>query len=375
MPLFVTCAQGVEKLLCDELAEIGFSESSVGYRGVHVRDDSMEAIYKINYRSRLGGRVLLPLTQFRCYDQKSLYFETSKIDWHKYLRKGQSIAIDANVHHPLLRNSLFAAQVTKDAICDQLRERSGWRPDVDLKDPDLQLNLFIHQQRASLSFDTSGSPLYKRGYRQDSGPAPIQESLAAALLRMAGYQGSEVILDPCCGSGTLLIEAALIASRTPPGYLRTKWGFMSHPDYDLQKWLKVKNEADDLRQELPVGHFFGCEIDSDVARICKDNLRAAGFQRQIEILRKDFSDFEPNDNVNFLITNPPYGKRLSEIDDLRQLYRSLGEFMKRKLAKPSRGFIFTGSSELAKEVGLAAKRRHVVSNSGIDSRLLEYDLY
>lgn len=375
MSLFVTCAQGVEKLLCEELIELGFTEVSEGYRGVHVREDSMEAIYKINYCSRLGGRVLLPLIQFRCYDKRSLYSEVSKIEWTRYLRKGQSLAIDANVHHRLIRNSLFAAQTVKDAICDQLRELKGWRPDVDLKNPDLQLNLFIHDQRAILSFDTSGTALHKRGYRQDAGPAPLQESMAAALLRMADYQGTETLIDPCCGSGTLLIEAALIASKTPPGYLRTRWGFMSHPDFVLQEWLKVKNSADDLRQDLPEGRFFGCEIEMEVARFCRENLRASGFHKKVEILRTDFNEYTPKSDVNFLISNPPHGKRLAEVDELKQLYRSFGDFMKRKLAKPSRGFIFTGSLELAKEIGLSAKRRYVVSNSGIDSRLLEFDLY
>jgi putative N6-adenine-specific DNA methylase len=375
MPLFVTCAQDLESLLLEELAEMGFQEASVGYRGVHVRDDSMEAIYKINYCSRIGGRVLLPLAQFRCYDKKSLYGEVSKIEWRTYLRKGQSLAIDANVHHRLLRNSLFAAQVTKDAICDQLRETQGWRPDVDLRNPDLQLNLFIHEQRASLSFDTSGYPLYKRGYRQDAGPAPLQESLAAAFLRIAGYRGDEILFDPCCGSGTLLIEAALIASGTPPGYLRKQWGFMAHPHYNLEAWLRVKNEADENRRELPMGHLSGCEIDAEVARLCRDNLRASGFHRQVEILRKDFVEHSPETQPNLLITNPPHGKRLDDTDDLRSLYRSLGDYMKRQMAKPGRGFIFTGNLELAKEVGLAAKRRHVINNSGVDSRLLEFDLY
>ncbi len=375
MPLFVTCAQGLEQLLSEELAEFGFNEVSLGYRGVHVRDDSMEAIYKINYCSRIGGRVLLPLIQFRCYDQKSLYDNVSEIKWRQFFRKGQSLAIDANVSHRILRNSLLTAQVTKDAICDQLRETQGWRPDVNLKNPDVQLNLYIHEQRATLSFDTSGYPLYKRGYRQAAGAAPLQESLAAALIKMAGYKGSEVVLDPCCGSGTLLIEAALIASKTPPGYLRKEWGFMGHPDFSSQAWLKVKNEADEQRQDLPEGHFFGCEVDAEVARSALDNLRAAGFHRQVKIFHKDFNDYTPNENVNFLISNPPHGKRLSEVDDLRDFYRSLGDFMKKKMSKPSRGFIFTSSAELAKEVGLAAKRRHIVNNSGIDSRLLEFDLY
>jgi putative N6-adenine-specific DNA methylase len=375
MSLFVTCPRGVEQLLIDELAELGFTEISAGYSGVYVRDDSMQAIYRINYCSRIACRVLLPLQQFRCYDEKALYHGSSEVNWSHYLRRGQTLAIDSNVQHPKIRNSLFASQVVKDAICDQFRAKTGWRPSVDLKDPDLQLNLFIHNERATISFDTSGAPLFKRGYRQDAGPAPIQEALAAALLRLAGYQGSETLIDPCCGSGTLLIEAALMAAKIAPGYLRKDWAFMGLPEFSSLEWLKVKNFADAQRIELPKGLIQGCEIDSEVARICKDNLRAAGFHMQIEVWRKDFNDHHPDPAPHFLITNPPHGKRLSEVDSLKGLYRQLGDFMKRRLANKARGFIFTGNMELGKEVGLAPKRRHIIPNGGEEARLLEYDIF
>lgn len=380
MTLFVSCGPGLETLLIEELAELGLEETSVGFCGVYVRGCEsktlMETIYTINYCSRIASRVLLPLLEFRCYDQKALYQGADQIDWKRYLNKGQTIAIDANVNHPRLRNSLFCAQVVKDAICDQMRKATGTRPSVDIQNPDIQLNLFIHGDHAILSFDTSGDPLHKRGYRQDAGEAPLQESMAAALLRIAQFKGNEHMIDPCCGSGTLLIEAALIASRTPPGYLRKQWGFFNHPDFVNEEWLIVKNEADKHRKELLPKSFVGCEINSEVARICRANLRAAGFLEAVEVLRTDFNDYEPAVPPNFLMTNPPHGRRLMGDDSsLRALYRQLGDFMKRKMAKPSRGFVFIGNLELTKEVGLAAKRRHVISNSGIDSRLLEFDLF
>lgn len=375
MSLFVMCGQGIEPLLTQELAEIGFKETTPGFCGVYVNDSSMEAIYAINYRSRLASRVLLPLLEFRCPNQQALYSNCGSIDWRRYFGKGHTLAIDANVHHRLLRNSLFAAQVVKDAICDQLRETTGRRPTVDLKNPDVQLNLFIDKDRAVLSFDTSGQPLHKRGYRQDAGPAPLQETLAAALLKIASYNANEVTIDPCCGSGTLLIEAALMATHTAPGYLRKSWGFAAHPDFHAETWLRVKNEADSLRLPLKAGVLWGCEIDSEIARLCRANLRAAGFHREIEIFRIDFSEHMPKADYKFLITNPPHGKRLGSEENLRPLYRALGDFMKRKIAKPGRGFVFTSSVPLAKEVGLAAKRRHVISHGGNDARLLEFDLY
>jgi len=380
MALFVSCGPGLEELLSEELAELGIGDTYKGFCGVYVRGcpskTLMETIYTINYCSRIAARVLLPLQQFRCYDEKSLYRGADQIEWKHFFRRGQTFAIDANVNHPRLRNSHFCAQLMKDAICDQLRKVTGTRPSVDVKNPDIQLNLFIHKDEGIISFDTSGAPLHKRGYRQDAGEAPLQESVAAALLRLAGYQGNEIMIDPCCGSGTLLIEAALIASKTPPGFLRKQWGFFHHPDFNHDDWLKVKNEADSHKMALPAKSFIGCEIDSNVARLCRANLRAAGGLEAVEIYRTDFAEFEPSSPPNFLMTNPPHGKRLMSDDSgLRALYRKLGDFMKRKMAKPSRGFVFTGNLALTKEVGLAAKRRHVVNNSGVDSRLLEFDLF
>lgn len=379
MSIFVSCSPQLETLLAEELDELGIRGVTLAYCGVNVRfnsdEDAMRAVYTINYNSRIATRVLLPLQRFRCYDQSSLYKAASRINWRPFFRRGQTLAIDANVRHPKLRNSLFAAQVVKDAICDQLREITGSRPSVDTKNPDVQLNLYIHDQEAILSFDTSGDPLHKRGYRQDAGEAPLQESLAAALLRLAKYDENQILIDPCCGSGTFLIEACLIASRTPPGYLRKKWGFANHPGFINEEWLVVKNRADAHRKTIETKQFFGCELDATVARYCRDNLRAAGFLDVAEVVRQDFVDYEPKVAPNFLITNPPHGRRLGDINTLKSLYRSLGDFMKRKLAKPGRGFVFVGDLELAKEVGLQAKRRHVVSNSGVDSRLLEYDLY
>ena len=211
--LFVTCSGGLEELLEQELQELGYT-TQPGFRGVYVFNVSMREIYHINYCSRIAVRVLLPLRKFKCYDKKSLYFEVSKVDWTEYIPKDKTFAIDANVKHRNIKNSLFAAQVVKDVICDQFRDKFGYRPSVDLKFPDVQLNLFINQDNAVLSFDTSGEPLYKRGYRQQKSEAPLQETLAAAMLYSIGYSGKEALCDPCCGSGTLLIEAAMVATNT-----------------------------------------------------------------------------------------------------------------------------------------------------------------
>lgn len=375
MDLFVTCGQGIEPLLIEELASLGYPQTVTGYRGVKVQNADMDAIYRINYQSRLAGRVFMPLANFRCRDAKALYKAAMDINWLEYIPEGKTIAIDANVTHPMLRNSLFAAQVVKDAICDQFREKTGERPSVDTRNPDVQLNLFIHDESGVISFDTSGQSLHKRGYRQETVDAPMQETMAAALLKLAKYQGTEILYDPCFGSGTLLIEAALMASKTPPGFLREEWGFFGLPQYSRERWLQIKAEADALKVPLVKGHFFGTDYNKKAVYATKVNLRAAGVHQFVEIANSDFRDYTPPVKPDFIIVNPPYGKRLDEVDQLRPLYRALGEWMKQKAAKPAKGFVFTGSMELTKEVGLAASRRYVLDNGGIDSRLLEFDLY
>lgn len=374
-PLFISCASALESLLADELKELGISSLHIGYRGVYVNEWDWKTVYLINYASRLASRVLLPLTRFRCFDKRSLYRHAMNIEWSQYLRDGWTFAIDANVHHKELRNSLYAAQVVKDAICDQMRQKSGRRPSVEVQQPDVQINLFVHQQNAVISFDTSGEPLHKRGYRQESVEAPIQESLAAAVLRLARYEKENILLDPCCGSGTFLIEAALMATHTPPGYLRARWGFMRHPDYDSAHWLRVRNQVDEKRMSLPPQHLFGIDHSHSAVHATKMNLRAAGFSQQVEVEQRDFREYQPLVTPDLVIANPPHGRRLDEEEQLRSVYRALGDFMKRSCRKPGKGFVFTSNLELAKEVGLSAKKRHVLNNGGLDSRLLEYDLF
>lgn len=375
MELFVTCAGNLEPILAQELAQLGYPQAVTGYRGVRVPDVTFEDIYRINYNSRIAMRVLMPISRFRCHDEKSLYNEIYRMDWLKYLTPNHSIAIDSNVNHPRLRNSLYCAQIVKDAICDQLRKRVGERPSVDTRAPDVQLNLYISNDWALMSIDTSGAPLFKRGYRQETVDAPLQESLAAALLTVANYQGTEVFCDPCCGSGTILIEAALIASRTPPGFLRTRWGFLHLPEHSQELWIKVKAESDQRRIPLEPGRFCGADINKQATHACKVNLRAVGFHKEIEVVQCDIREYDPPVSPNFIISNPPYGQRLDDVERLRSLYRAIGDFMKRKAQKPGRGFVFTGSFELSKEIGLATTRRHVLDNGGIEARLLEYDIY
>lgn len=375
MELFITSGPGLEAVLEEELKQLGIQHTRTGYRGVYVDDASMKDVFKINYCSQVASRVLLPILHFRCEGRDDLYQAFRSIQWKDYIRVSKTFAIDASVDHPRLRNSLFAAQVGKDAIVDQFMDRTGKRPSINTDSPDVQLNLYIRGGKGTISFDTSCTPLHKRGYRLEGGEAPLKETLAAALLKIGNFSSEEIFIDPFAGSATFLIEACLMASKTPPGLYRKRFGFFDLPHFDEREWLQVKVECDSLRIPLKKGQFFGVEINKNTYRIALSNLKTSGFQPFVEMTNGDFREFQPKVLPNFLITNPPWGRRLEEESSLAPLYRDLGDFMKRKMAKPARGFVLTASMPLSKEIGLAAKRRHVIESSGLESRFLEFDLY
>jgi putative N6-adenine-specific DNA methylase len=374
--LFVSCIVGIEPVLSQEITALGYT-CRPGFGGVYVESSSFDDVYIFNLKLRCASRVLIPLVTFECYDKDDLYRGTASYDFTPMFSKMPTFAIDANVNHKNLTNSLFAARVVKDAICDMLREKYGKRPDVDTKTPDIRLHLFIENDKATISFDSSGEPLHQRGYRQEAGEAPLRESLAAALLLLGGYKGDEAVIDPCCGSATLLIEAAMIASNTQPGSIRKYFGFMRHPEFRKEKWEKLLKNADDAVKNLPEKQFIGIEVDDRTALIAKKAVHKAGFSDVITILVGDFREMKiPNDRT-FVVANPPYGIRISphEIRKLEELYRNLGDFMKNNTKKPAKGLIFTASLELAKCIGLKTSKRHIVNNGGIECRLHEYDLY
>lgn len=371
--LFVSCGTGLEPILREELIELGFSNMEEGFRGLYVPYSSMKDVYKINYQSRIASRVLLPLYEFKIKDPKDLYEGAKEYPWEDLIRLHQKFAIDFSVDHHGFKNELYAAQLLKDALCDRMREKLGSRPDVDVKDPDVQLHLLIRGSKVTISLDTSLVPLHERGYRAEGGEAPLHENLAAALLRIAKYKPEDIVLDPCCGSGTFLIEAALMATNTPPGYLRNKWGFETHPDYKTQDWINFKTE---LREKIrPFGPGLLIGIDINRARIAdaRGNVRIGGLSKMIKIDSGDLRSYTPNPKPTMIIANPPYGKRLEDEKSLIPLYRALGDLMKKQA--PARGYVLSASLPLTKEIGLKAERRHIISHGGSEARFLEFDIY
>ncbi len=372
--LFISCLPGLEEVLGKEVATLGYSFTK-GRAGVFVPYEGMKQIYKLNLHLRTASRVLLPLASFRCRDKNDLYKGALAVDWKRWFRDMPTFMIDTFVLHQSLTNSLFAAQVVKDAICDQLKGAFGARPSVDTTHPDLGLHLYIVENKATISFDTSNPPLHQRGYRVEGGVAPLRENLAASLLMLAGYTAQDTIVDPCCGSGTFLIEAAMIASNTAPGMYRPSFGFFRHPDFSKAEWEAIKQEAEKQTVRLDQGKFFGIEESVKAFSVLKRAIHQSKFDRWIAVKNGDFRTMELPIEPTFIIANPPYGVRLKEVEELSGLYQDLGDFLKQKSKKPAKGAIFTGSLDLAKCVGLKTSNRYVLSNGGIECRLLVYDLY
>ncbi len=374
--VFVSCGVGIEAVLERELQGLGYTFGYTATKAVHggvlLEVHDFSDIYRLNLLCRCASRVFVPLVTAPCRDKKDLYDAALQIDWLPFFKKMPTFTIDVNGKHPAFVNSLYAAQVMKDAICDQLRQKTGERPSVDTHAPKIRLSLFLQPSRITISFDTTAKPLHERGYRQEGGVAPLRENLAAALLLMASYTGSEIACDPCAGTGTLLIEAALIATKTPPSYMRNFFGFQHHPEYSPSTWQAIRQEEMDKRIPLEPGHLIAIERTPTIFADLERAVKVAGFYGKITLIKGDFRTAQLPVLPNFVITNPPYGKRLSDIKTLGALYESLGVFLKQHTQKPARSFILSGSAELSKQIPLRVARRHIVNNGGIDCRLLEY---
>lgn len=365
--LFVTVPPSLQALLTEELHALGIPKIRQGFSGVFVPKE-MEWVYRINYCSRLATRVLWPFAQFQCRDRDDLYHNVFRLYWPEIFSLDQSFAIDANVSSTSLRHSLFASQVMKDALCDRFRKEKGARPSVKTDDPDIQLNLFIHDEMATLSFDTSGAPLYKRGWRKDTVAAPLQESLAAAALLLAGFPQDVPLLDPFCGSGTILIEAAHIKTHTPPGFFRTRFGFFHHPDFSKSAWEKVKKIADAKRTTLEKGMIFGIDKDPKAISFCQKNLKNAGLEDLIEVHAKDIRSYFPKTPPELIVTNPPYGKRMKSS---AELYQAFGNFVREKCDGKIAAHVLCPEKSLIQETHLRIVQETSLVSGGLDLTLFQ----
>lgn len=367
-----TCGRGFEELLAGELQHLGATAVAPG-RGMVTFNGSLQTVYDANVCLRTAARVLVPLARGQVTDRDSLYELAASAEWDAIFGRDQSFAVEVAGRSRAFRNTAFAAQVVKDAIADDLRGRRGRRPDVDREQPDVRIHLHLSDGATSVSLDSSGEPLGHRGYRPRGGPAPLAEHLAAGVLLHAGYDGTQPLLDPMCGTGTICIEAALIASRTAPG-LRRAFAFESWPFHDSRLF-------DERRRDLAHGRttpprpIVARDRDQRAVSAATRNATAAWVNQHITFERREALDLElPWQEPGLIVTNPPYGHRMGDVDRLRRLYRKLGDQLKQR-ATGSTAWLLVGNRELANELHLRSTRRIPVFNGPIECRLLRFELF
>lgn len=369
---FVTCAKGLEETVAAELADLGIAAAKIERGGVSF-SGSLTDGGKACLWLRTASRVLQILAEFPATSPQELYDGVRTVDWPLYLRPDMTLAVDAVLRDSAMTHSGFLALKTKDAVVDALRDRFGSRPDVDTKAPDLRINVHLVKNRCTLSLDLAGDPLDRRGYRLDRNKAPLRENLAAALVAFSGWQGDVPLYDPMCGSGTIVIEAALLASRTAPGLLRESFGFQKWPHYDPTAWKAVVAEAQAVRLRQLPQKVSGFDLSPGSIDMARQNARRAGVAGMVSFAAADITTFTPSSPA-VIIFNPPYGERMGETGDLVPFYRSIGDLLKQRCAGTT-AFILCGNSELAKHIGLKATRRIPIWNGPIECRLLKYELY
>ncbi|GAB6907361.1 RNA methylase [Desulfosarcina cetonica] len=369
---FAQIADGLEPLGREELAGLGAARLRPVRRGIHFMADPA-ALYRINYGTRLCTRILLPIKRFACPDAKAIYRAASSIDWSRYFDLEQTFAVFASTAGSRVPHSQFAGLTLKDAVVDQFRAAFGRRPNVDPHHPHLWINLFIEKDQGTISIDTSGGSLHRRGYRLDSVDAPMQETVAAAMVRLSGWNGERPLADPMCGSGTLVLEAAMAYCRIPAGYRRPFFGFQQLPEYDPVAWNSVKAQMDSRIRKLPTGLISASDIDPKAITATRTNCKQLPHARGINVLRLDFNRIENLQN-HTIVCNPPYGIRLQGAAPLEDLYRQLGDFLKQR-CKGSDAYIYFGNREMIKRIGLKPAWKKPLRNGGLDGRVVKYAIY
>lgn len=362
---------GLEEVLKKELEELGAQKTQVLKRAVSFEGD-MQLMYLVNYCSRLALRILKPIHTFQVKLQEDLYTGISGIPWEQYLDSSKTFAIDAVIADSVFTNSQFVALRSKDGIADRLRKLWNVRPFVNLDDPDLRINVHLYKTDCTVSLDSSGQSLHKRGYRQRSGLAPLNEVLAAGLIRLAGWDMKTAFYDPMCGSGTLLIEAAMMASGIPAGYYRKDFNFMKWKDYDAGAWLSVKEKSDQLISSVNVP-VVGSDILQKAVDTATENIRYARLQDRIKINVSSFEESKPPSENGIIVTNPPYDERM-QMDDIISFYKMIGDVLKKKYTG-YQAWVISSDIRALKFIGLHPSRKIPVFNGPLECRLFGFKLY
>jgi putative N6-adenine-specific DNA methylase len=369
---FAQTQEETGELGAEELGELGARNIKPGFRGISFEADKA-GLYRINYASCLISRVLAPLTSFRCHNTDYLYTKAKEISWEDFFNPRQTFAVFSTVSHSSIKHSQYASLRLKDAIADYFLEKFGQRPTVRKIEPDVWINLHVENNRAVISLDTSGGSLHRRGYRDETVEAPMQEIVAAAIIRLSGWDGSKPLYDPMCGSGTLLMEALMAYGRVPPGLLRKHFGFEFLPDFDAALWRDVRKAALDAVREVPQDLIAGSDISPGAVATARKNASRLPQGERISLKVMDFREIEGLAE-RVIITNPPYGIRLGKDQNLVSLYKDLGDFLKKR-CRGSQAYIYFGNRELIPHIGLRPSWKKPLKSGGLDGRLAKFELY
>jgi putative N6-adenine-specific DNA methylase len=371
--ILITCAKGIAPYLREELLKLGFPvlfETTASIATEGTIDDTL----RLNLMLRTGQRVLLLLKEFTAQDADALYYSLSKLAWEDYIDEDGYVCVTSSVDNPSIRDSRYANVKCKDAIVDRIKEKRGQRPDSGPNQDRVVVNLYWKDDSCSVYFDTSGQSLSRRGYRKIPMKAPMQETLAAAIICASVWNGKSHFINPMCGSGTLAIEAAMAGMKRAAGIVRDNYGFMHFKGFNKSLWNSLCAQAKRAEKKALDCRIIATDIRKEAVEAAQKNAAIAGVDHLIEFDICDYSETTVPDGGGVVILNPEYGERMGKIKELEHVYKGIGDYFKQK-CRGYTGYIFTGNLDLAKKVGLRTKRRVQFYNSGIECRLLEYELY
>lgn len=364
---------GLEQATAAELAQIGGNDIQVIKRAVSFSGD-MELLYKANYYCRTILRIVMPLAEFEFATNEQFYRSVFDIHFEDYLDKEGSFCVHSVIRESIFSNSQYTSLLTKDAICDRFRYLYNCRPDVDKDNPDVTIDVHIYRNKATVSLDTSGISLHRRGYKTTRHNAALNEVLAAGLIALSGWQCDCNLVDFMCGSGTILIEAAMKALNMPSGYYRTEgYGFMTWKNFDEALWQQVRNQLDDAMHEEWNYKIYGSDINGRYVKSCRENVEQLRLDDIIVLSLEAFEDTRPEQTPAFVISNPPYGERL-KIEEINQFYQSIGDTLKKHYTGCKAGII-TPNKQVMKQFGLHASQKFVVYNAELECCFYLFDIY
>lgn len=371
----ITCPKGITPYLKEELEDLGFPILKERLAGIETKGSLVDCM-KLNLTLSTAHRVHYLLKEFKAANAEEVQKKLSTIPWERYIDKYGYVSITSFIKNPTITNDQFANLMVKDAIVDRIRQRRGARPDSG---PDLTKTvvfLFWKGNEAAVYLDTSGESISRRGYRTNSHTAPMQETLAAAIIKASKWEPGQHFINPMCGSGTIAIEAALMALKRAPGLLRPNYGIKHILGFDEDKWNDLRSELkqDSLKDFPNYSRIIATDIDARAIEAAKKNAKTAGVDHLIEFVQCDFRDTEVPYGDGVVVFNPPYGERIGHDQSLEGLYKTIGDFFKQDCSGKW-GYVFTGNFDLAKKVGLRTNQRIELYNSTIECRLLEYELY